>query len=403
VGAVLLQNGHPLAYVSKPLGVKTQGLSTYEKEYLAILVAVEKWRSYLQLAEFEIHTDQQALVHLNDQRLHTIWQQKVFTKLLGLRYKVVYKKGVDNGAADALSRRLHSVDHCLALSVVTPSWCADLRAGYDSDVQAKTLLTKLATNATSVPHFSLVDGLIHYKDKIWVGNNQTLQQQLIAQMHSSPIGGHSGIPATVKRIQALFAWPGLKKQVTQFVHSCPVCQQAKPERVKYPGLLQPLQTPTAAWQVISLDFVEGLPLSHGYNCILVVVDLFSKYSHFVALKHPFTALSVAKLFMQHIYRLHGLPTAIVSDRDRIFTSQLWRELFTLAGVELRMSSAYHPQSDGQTERVNQCMETFLRCFANAVPTRWFDWLHLAEFWYNTTWHSSLTQSPFLTLYGHSPR
>jgi transposase InsO family protein len=187
-----------------------------------------------------------------------------------------------------------------------------------------------------------VDGLIHYKDKIWVGNNQTLQQQLISQMHSSPIGGHSGIPATVKRIQALFAWPGLKKQVTQFVHSCPVCQQAKPERVKYPGLLQPLQTPTAAWQVISLDFVEGLPLSHGYNCILVVVDLFSKYSHFVALKHPFTALSVAKLFMQHIYRLHGLPTAIVSDRDRIFTSQLWRELFTLAGVELRMSSAYHP-------------------------------------------------------------
>jgi hypothetical protein len=155
--------------------------------------------------------------------------------------------------------------------------------------------------------------------------------------------------------------------------------------------------------VISLDFVEGLPQSNGYNCILVVVDLFSKYSHFVALKHPFTALSVAKLFMVHIYRLHGLPTAMVSDRDRIFTSQLWRELFRLAGVELRMSSAYHPQSDGQTERVNQCMETFLRCFANATPSKWFDWLHLAEFWYNTTWHSSLQRSPFQVLYGHSPR
>jgi transposase InsO family protein len=102
--------------------------------------------------------------------------------------------------------------------------------------------------------------------------------------------------------------------------------------------------------VISLDFVEGLPLSHGYDCILVIVDLFSKYSHFVALKHPFTTLFVAKLFMVHIYRLHGLSTAIVSDRDRIFTSQLWRELLRLASVELRMSSAYHPQSDGQTER-----------------------------------------------------
>lgn len=146
--------------------------------------------------------------------------------------------------------------------------------------------------------------------------------------------------------------------------------------------------------MISLDFVEGLSQSHGYNYILVIIDLFSKYSHFVALKHPFTALSVAKLFMVHIYHFHGLPTAMVSDRDHIFTSQLWHELFCLLGVELRMSSAYHPQSDGQTERVNQCMETFLRCFANAAPSKWFEWLHLAEFWYNTTWHSSLQQSPF---------
>jgi transposase InsO family protein len=173
----------------------------------------------------------------------------------------------------------------------------------------------------------------------------------------------------LKRVQALFAWPGLHKDVKQFMASCLTCQQAKPERVKYPGLLQPLSVPSSAWQVISMDFVEELPVSHGQNCILVVVDLFSKYSHFIGLKHPFTALSVAKLFMLHVYKLHGLPTAIISDRDRIFTSQLWQELFRLAGVELCISSAYHPQSDGQTEHVNQSMEAFLRCFANAVPTK----------------------------------
>lgn len=156
-GAVLLQAGHPLAYVSKPLGVKTQGLSTYEKEYLAILITIEKWRSYLQLAEFEIHTDKQALVHLNDQRLHMVWQQKVFTKLLGLRYKVVYKKGSDNNIADALSRRRHPPSSCFALSVVTLEWCSDIRQGYQTDPQATTLLTKLATTSNSVPHFSLVD------------------------------------------------------------------------------------------------------------------------------------------------------------------------------------------------------------------------------------------------------
>jgi hypothetical protein len=103
-----------------------------------------------------------------------------------------------------------------------------------------------------------------------------------------------------------------------------------------------LETPTSAWKVISLDFVEGLPNSHGFDCIFVVVDLFSKYSHFVALKHPFIALTVAKQYMLHIYKLHGLPHAIVSDRDKIFTSLLWKELFRFAGVELRMSSAYHP-------------------------------------------------------------
>jgi hypothetical protein len=152
---VLMQAGHPLAYVSKPLGIKTHGLSTYEKEYLAILVAVEKWRSYLQLAEFEIHTDQQGLVHLNDQRMHTVWQQKVFTKLLGLRYKVVYKKGVDNGVADALSRRQHPSPECFALSVVTPTWCSELWDGYNSDAQSTALLTKLAANPNCCSSFLL--------------------------------------------------------------------------------------------------------------------------------------------------------------------------------------------------------------------------------------------------------
>jgi transposase InsO family protein len=150
-----------------------------------------------------------------------------------------------------------------------------------------------------------------------------------------------------------------------------VCQQAKPDRAKYPGLLQPLPIPEGAWQTISMDFVEGLPHSAGKNVILVVMDKFSKYSHFLALSHPFSAVSVAKLFMTEIYKLHGMPSAIITDRDKIFVSQFWQELFSRAGVELKMSSAYHPQTDGQTERVNQCMETFLRCFVHACPKQWY--------------------------------
>jgi hypothetical protein len=139
-----------------------------------------------------------------------------------------------------------------------------------------------------------------------------------------------------------------------------------------------------AWQSISMDFVEGLLPSRGKNCILVVVDRFSKYSHFIPLSHPFTAMTVAKSFLASVYRLHGMPTSIISDRDRVFTSQFWQELFRLTGVTLKMSSAYHPQTDGQTERVNQCLETFLRCFVSATPSKWAGWIYLAEFWYNTS-------------------
>jgi hypothetical protein len=152
-----------------------------------------------------------------------------------------------------------------------------------------------------------------------------------------------------------------------------------------------------------MDFVEGLPKSRHANCILVVVDKFNKFAHFIPLLHPFTSATVAKLFLDNIYKLHGMPSHIISDRDRIFTSNFWRELFKLAQTTLCMSSAYHPQSDGQSERVNQCLETYLRCFVHSCPRKWLQWLSLAEFWYNSSLHSSLGRSPFEVLYGHPPR
>jgi hypothetical protein len=168
-------------------------------------------------------------------------------------------------------------------------------------------------------------------------------------------------------------------------------------------LLQPLPVPDTAWEIVSLDFVEGLPPSGQFNCILVVVDKFSKLAHFIPLKHPFTALTVAQAYMENVYKLHGMPASLLSDRDRVFTSNLWKELFGLAVVTLRMSSSYHPKIERQTERVNQCMETFLHCFVHVVPSKWASWLSLAEFWYNTSHHSALGRSPFEVLYGRSPR
>jgi hypothetical protein len=194
----------------------------------------------------------------------------------------------------------------------------------------------------------------------------------------------------------------MRSHVKDYVGSCLICQKAKPDRSKYPGLLQSLPTPDEAWQVVSLDFIEGLPTSSKQDCILVVVDKLTRYAHFVPLSHPFTAQTVALAYFDHVFKLHGLPKAIISDRDKIFTSSFWQQLFKLAGTQLCMSTAYHPQTDGQTEQVNQCLETFLRCFTHACPKQWSKWLSLAEFWYNTSPHSSLGTSPFKVLYGREP-
>jgi hypothetical protein len=195
----------------------------------------------------------------------------------------------------------------------------------------------------------------------------------------------------------------MKSVVRRYVRSCDVSLRAKPDRSRYPGLLQPLQFPSHAWQVLSLDFIEGLPKSGKFDCILVVVDTFSKFAHFIGLGHPFTALKIAQVFLDNIYRLHGMPSSIISDRDRIFTSAFWQAVFKLSGTELRMSTSYHPQIDGKTKRVNQCLETLLRCFVSSHPSQWSKWLPLAEFWYNSSFHSSLGKSPFEVLYDYPPR
>jgi hypothetical protein len=242
IGAVLQQNGHPLAFVSKALGPGNLGLSTYEKEYLTILLVVDQWLPYLQHTEFVIYTDQCSLSHLTEQRLHTPWQHKVFTKLLRLHYRIQYKKGTDNTAVDALSRRPHPTGHLYSLSVASPAWFQEVIYGYISDPRAMKLLSALALSDQL--HYTLKDGVIRYKQRIWLDNNSQLQTKVIMALHASALGGHSGFPVTYARIKQLFYWPHMKQIIKDYVAACTVCHQAKPDRTRYPGLLQPLPVPT---------------------------------------------------------------------------------------------------------------------------------------------------------------
>jgi hypothetical protein len=273
---------------------------------------------------------------------------------------------------------------------------------YATDPQAQQLLQQLAISSPNTAGYSLENGLIRYKGNVWIGNNSALQTKLIAACHSSALGGHSGAQATYYRLKKYFAWKGMKQDVASYIRQCSICQHAKHSLQHPAGLLQPLPIPAGVWRDLSMDFIEGLPKSEGHSVILVVVDRLTKFAHFIPVKHPYNAATVAQLFMDNVVKLHGLPNSIVSDKDTIFISHFWRDLFKLYQVNLSLSTVYHPQTDGQTERVNQCLEMFLRCSVQDSPKSWKSWLSLAELWYNSSYHTSLGCSPFMALYGYEP-
>ncbi|XP_026394978.1 uncharacterized protein LOC113289790 [Papaver somniferum] len=278
IGAVLIQEGRPIAYFSKPLGPRAAAMSTYEKKLLAIVLA--------------------------------------------------YKKGAENTVVDALSRRPSAIASCHSITTSTPNWVHDVTNSYTNDPKANQLISQLLLSPDSAPHYTYTEGILRYKTKLYIGTRGNVIQSLLESLHVSALGGHSGVQGTI--------FIGRTHQICSFL----------------------------------------------------------------ALQHPYTAASVAHTFFNEEFKLHGLPSSIVSDRDKVFTSNFWQDLFKALGTTLNLSTAYHPQTDSQTERVNACLEIYLRCLTVHKPGKWGQWIALAEWWYNTSFHTSLKMSPFQALYGY---
>ncbi|TQE12665.1 hypothetical protein C1H46_001685 [Malus baccata] len=402
IGAVLSQEGHPIAYLSKALSSRNMSLSTYDKEMLAIVFAVQHWRPYLLGQHFRILTDHQPIKYFLEQRITTPQQHKWLVKLLGYNYSVDYRPGTQNKAPDALSRK-HDLLLLMGLSTPIFDCIPLLQQSYLHDPEVQKVWNLLSqAPSTSIKGFSLFNDILHYKQRVFVPLTSQWRPKLLEEFHASLQGGHSGFLRTYKRLSRNFLWPGIRKDTKQFVAECTECQRQNIENIHPPGLLQPLPIPTGIWQDIAMDFIEGLPPSNGYTVILVVVDRLSKYAHFVPLKHPYSAASIADTFIKEIFRLHGLPKSIVSDRDPIFISNFWQEFFKLQGSKLCLSSAYHPQTDGQTEVLNRTLEHYLRCFSSDKPSKWVSLIPWAEWWYNSSFQSAIKMSPYQAVYGVEP-
>ena len=222
-------------------------------------------------------------------------------------------------------------------------------------------------------------------------------------LHDSFYAGHVGIAKTLHAVQRMFWWPEMKKDIIGHVRDCLVCQRDKGLTQKPGGLLQPLQIPDKRWAGVSMDFIVQLPVTkRGHDAVLVCVDPLSKMTHMAATTTTVTAEGTARMFADHVIKLHGWPTDIVSDRDSPFAGKFTRELNQLTGVHSSMSTAFHPQSDGQTERVNRVLEDMLRHYVNATHTDWNDLLPMAEFAIDNAYHESIQNTPFMLNYGQHP-
>ncbi|KAK9410979.1 hypothetical protein NXF25_002154 [Crotalus adamanteus] len=411
VGAVLLQRNNnselqPCAYTSRKLTETERRWAIWEKEAFAIKWALVTWRHLLEGAkrEIEIWTDHKNLAVLQSPRRlapkHVRWAQyfKRFT------FQLKYVPGGRNFLADALSRlpQYESQREELIQAILPPYTQGVGRVSTRSDIGNIEVELRAAVprDPWYKEHSNLLthrDGLAWYGVKLYVPLE--LRSKVLQRCHDAKLAGHFGFVKTLHLIRRQFWWPTLRKDVEHHVKSCPVCATCKSRPGKPVGYLQSVADPEHPWQDIAMDFIVEPPRSKGYMIIWTVIDLFSKQAHFVPCRKLPTAQKLAHMFLTHVYRIHGAPRRIISDRGVQFTARFWKGFTALLGSSQGLSTAYHPATNGAAERANAAVERYLRSYASYQQTNWADLLVFAEVAYNNMMHASTGYTPFKIVSG----
>jgi len=246
------------------------------------------------------------------------------------------------------------------------------------------------------------DSLLWYQGKSWIPNDRRIRTPLIAKYHEPPQAGHGGTAKWTELISPQYYWPKIREDIKRFIKNCDTCQMTKVVRHAPYGLLQSNKAPDRPWKSIAMDFITDLPKSEGYDTILVVIDRLTKMSNFIPCSRHLDARQFANLLMKEIVRLHGLPHDIMTDWGTLFTSDLWKETAGKLGIERRLSTAFDPQTDGQTQRTNAIVEQYLRPYIIYQQDDWCGYLPLAEFAYNNGYQETIKNTPFFGNYGINP-
>lgn len=434
-GGVMMQKDdggrlHPVAFFSKKLSPAECNYTIYDKELLAIVRAFEEWRPECigTATPIQVFTDHETLKTFTESKQLSRRQVRWAEKLQDYNFVILPVPGAQNQRADALSRREQdwpqSADDDRVMFMNRPLLSKEQFPEHTEplslaplELPAQPLVERLRNANQNAPelheqralaeagsdNWKMEQGLLLFNGRLVVPTDNSLKVELLREAHDKPASGHPGERRTWDLLRQRYYWKAMKKEVQQYVRNCHSCKRAKHSNYQYHGLLKPLPIPHRPWKDISCDFVVRLPYSQGKDAVLVVVDRFTKMRHFIPCNTATTSEQTAELFRNHIWKHHGLPESIVSDRGPQFVSDFWKELCHILGIQVKLSTAYHPETDGQSENANKGMETYLRHFINHHQDDWTSWIASAEYAANANTSASSTVSPFFAVYGYEPR
>jgi hypothetical protein len=426
---------HPLGYFSRKLKDAELNYDIHDKELLAIVEALNKWSTYCKSTKHSIQI-------LSDHKNLEYWQTK---KDLNLRqacwaeqlanydFKITYRPGELAGKPDILSREsgdspwegemkhrqnrgrilLPEEVFCAngtQLITLTPdnSLIAKIREKTKLDKEIQEVVNKLCRGVTRDSKIPLGlceedNGLLLYEGLIWVPNNDELRLQILHEHHDTQAAGHPRRANTLELVSRNYYWPQQWQYVNRYVDYCDTCKRIKLIKHAPFGLLRPLQIPERLWESISMDFITGLPEEEGSNTIWVIIDHLMKMAHFMACVDTIGPKELADGFLTHVVRTHGLPSSVISDRGSLFTSPFWKRIMEAMGTSRTLSTAFHPESDGQMERINAILEQYLWAYCNYQHNHWKQLLPMAEFCYNNSQSETTKVSPIFANFGYHPR
>ncbi|GJX91673.1 reverse transcriptase domain-containing protein [Tanacetum coccineum] len=416
LGAVLMQREKVISYASRQLKIHEKNYTTHDLELGAVVFALKIWRHYLYGTKCTVFTDHKSLQHILDQKELNMRQRRWLELLSDYDCEIRYHPGKANVVADALSRkereplRVRALVMTIGLDLPKQILKAQTEARKPENIKKEDVGGILVENSKDPEKLRTekleprADGTMCLNGRSWLPCYGDLRTVIMHESHKSKYSIHPGSDKMYQDMKKLYWWPNMKANIATYVSKCLTCAKVKAEHQRPSGLLVQPEIPQWKWDNITMDFVTKLPKSsQGYDTIWVIVDRLTKSAIFMPMRETDPMDKLARMYLKEVVTKHGIPVSIICDRDPRFASNFWRSLQKALGTSLDMSTAYHPQTDGQSERTIQTLKDMLRACVIDFGNGWVKHLPLVEFSYNNSYHASIKAAPFEALYGRKCR